>query len=70
MEKTLTADMLKFVIFLYNNDVYFYKGEEFYVFMKQKYASPELEFIRVLAHDVLTASDEDVFVDGGDLFDE
>ena len=37
--------------------------------MKQKYISPELGFIRVQVQDILTASDEDVFVDGGDLFD-
>jgi len=37
--------------------------------MKQKYFSPELEFIRVPVLDVLAASDEEVFVDGGDLFD-
>lgn len=36
--------------------------------MKQKYISPELDFIRVVSRDVLTASDEEVFVDGGDLF--
>ena len=37
--------------------------------MKQKYTQPELKLIRLTTEDVLTASDEDVFVDGGDLFD-
>lgn len=37
--------------------------------MKQKYTSPELDFISVVAPEFLAASDEEVFVDGGDLFD-
>ena len=37
--------------------------------MKQQYTQPELKLIRLTTEDVLTASNEDVFVDGGDLFD-
>lgn len=38
--------------------------------MKQKYIQPDLMLI-TLAYvgDILAASDEEVFVDGGDLFD-
>lgn len=36
--------------------------------MKKNYICPELDFIRVQTQDVLTASDEEVFVDGDDLF--
>ncbi len=37
--------------------------------MKQKYVQPEMKLIELLVKDVLTASDEEVFVDGGNLFD-
>ena len=38
--------------------------------MKQKYIQPDILMIKLdLTKDVLTASDEEVFVDGGDLFD-
>ena len=36
--------------------------------MKKNYICPEFDFIRVQTQDVLTASDEEVFVDGDDLF--
>ena len=36
--------------------------------MKKNYICPELDFIRVQTQDLLTASDEEVFVDGDDLF--
>jgi len=40
------------------------------VAMKQKYIQPDLLMIKLTpAADILTASDEEVFVDGGDLFD-
>lgn len=39
--------------------------------MKQKYIQPELMMIKLMStDDILTASDEEVFVDGGDLFGE
>jgi hypothetical protein len=37
--------------------------------MKKHYSEPEILLIRTSTEDILTASDEDVFVDGGDLFD-
>ncbi len=38
--------------------------------MKQKYIQPDLLLIKLtLTADILTASDEEVFVDGGSLFD-
>ena len=36
--------------------------------MKQKYTRPELEITNLLLQDILTASDDEVFVDGDDLF--
>jgi len=36
--------------------------------MKQKYTQPDIILIRVSSEEILTASDEEVFVDGGDLF--
>ena len=36
--------------------------------MKQKYTRPELEITSLLLQDILTASDDEVFVDGDDLF--
>ena len=36
----------------------------------KKYVKPEIELILTLsADDILTASNDEVFVDGGDLFD-
>jgi len=37
--------------------------------MKKTYLEPEISFIATVASDILAASDEEVFVDGGDLFD-
>lgn len=37
--------------------------------MKKAYLEPEILFIEASSSDILTASDEEVFVDGGDLFD-
>lgn len=37
--------------------------------MKKTYFEPEILLIKTSAEDILTASDEEVFVDGGDLFD-
>lgn len=36
--------------------------------MKKQYAQPDVKLIRLSTEDVLTASDDEVFVDGGDLF--
>lgn len=36
--------------------------------MKKNYTSPELDFIKVQANEILTASNEEVFVDGESLF--
>ena len=36
--------------------------------MKQKYVQPDVLMIKLNTGDVLTASDEEVFVDGDDLF--
>lgn len=38
--------------------------------MKKTYLEPEILFIVSSTSDILTASDEEVFVDGGDLFGE
>ena len=37
--------------------------------MKKTYFEPEVLFITARTEDILTASDEEVFVDGGDLFE-
>lgn len=37
--------------------------------MRKNYIQPEILFIITSTSDVLTASDEDVFIDGGDLFE-
>ncbi len=37
--------------------------------MRKTYLEPEISFIVTVASDILTASDEEVFVDGGSLFD-
>ena len=36
--------------------------------MKQKYIQPDVLLIKLSTGEILTASDEEVFVDGGDLF--
>ena len=36
--------------------------------MKQKYTQPEIELTKLSLEDILTASDNEVFVDGDDLF--
>ncbi len=36
--------------------------------MKQKYIKPEIELTKLSLEDILTASDNEVFVDGDDLF--
>lgn len=36
--------------------------------MKEKYIQPDVKFIKVKTDEILAASDEEVFVDGGDLF--
>ena len=35
---------------------------------KKEYVCPEIDVIRVQTQEILTASDEEVFVDGGGLF--
>ena len=37
--------------------------------MRKTYLEPEIIFIEASSSDILSASDEEVFVDGGDLFD-
>ena len=37
--------------------------------MKKAYFEPEILLVRTSTEDILAASDEEVFVDGGDLFD-
>jgi len=37
--------------------------------MKWQYIQPDVTIIKLQSEDVLAASDEEVFVDGGDLFD-
>ena len=37
--------------------------------MAKAYIQPDVNFIRVNTVDILIASDEEVFVDGGGLFD-
>ncbi len=37
--------------------------------MRKKYLEPEILFIVTSTSDILAASDEEVFVDGGSLFD-
>ena len=37
--------------------------------MKKNYLEPEILFIVTSTSDILVASDEEVFVDGGSLFD-
>ena len=37
--------------------------------MRKTYLEPEIAFIATVSSDILTASDEEVFVDGGDLFE-
>ena len=63
------TDISFFDFLFYNIIVYLFIRGGLYIFMKQKYISPELGFIRVQTQDILTASDGDVFVDGEDLFD-
>lgn len=36
---------------------------------KKEYVCPKIDVISVQTQEILTASDEEVFVDGGDLFD-
>lgn len=36
--------------------------------MKKTYSTPEVEIMKYCTRDILAASDEEVFVDGGDLF--
>ena len=36
--------------------------------MKKLYSAPEAEIMKYSIRDILTASDEEVFVDGGGLF--
>lgn len=39
--------------------------------MMKKYIQPDIDFISVGSHeDILSASNDEVFVDGGDLFGE
>ena len=39
--------------------------------MKQKYIQPDMQLIELsVKEDILSMSDEEVFVDGGDLFGE
>ena len=37
--------------------------------MKRSYLEPTVTILHVATADILAASDEEVFVDGGDLFD-
>ena len=37
--------------------------------MRKIYLEPEIAFIATVSSDILAASDEEVFVDGGALFD-
>lgn len=37
--------------------------------MRKTYLEPEIAFIATVCSDILAASDEEVFVDGKDLFD-
>ncbi len=53
---------------MYNIKMMLYKEEN--VVMKQKYIQPDLLMIKLTpAADILAASDEEVFIDGGSLFD-
>ncbi len=36
--------------------------------MKKFYSEPEIVLIKTSAEEILTASEDEVFVDGGDLF--
>ncbi len=36
--------------------------------MKQKYTQPDIVLIRVSSEEILQTSEDEVFVDGGDLF--
>jgi hypothetical protein len=36
--------------------------------MKKQYAQPDVKLIRLSTEDIISASDNEVFVDGGDLF--
>lgn len=38
--------------------------------MKKEYVCPDLLLIKMQIQEILAASDEEVFVDGGDLFDQ
>lgn len=38
--------------------------------MKRTYVEPEMTVIETCAEDIITASNDEVFVDGGDLFGE
>lgn len=38
--------------------------------MKKKYILPEIDIMKYTISDILAASDDEVFVDGGDFFEE
>lgn len=37
--------------------------------MKHQYIQPDLKLIRLVSEDIIAASNDEVFVDGEDLFD-
>lgn len=54
----------------YNYNVYFYYRGGFIIFMKQRYICPDFKLVKFETQEILITSDEEVFVDGGNLFDD